>query len=171
MKAPIQNLMWGVTTECESDPGTRFDLQVASYKRGLVLDWFGTHGIKDASLHAEASDLIGDFTMRLRWDEERGNGISILVAKEQLFIQEMQAFHVKSNYRLARGNASGHFKIDLLVKGQTLSIRLDGGAPVQMALQPDAAPDRGLFQLFLVDRFRGTARAKSVQTPRLHTPL
>ena len=109
-KAPVQNLVWGVTTDRDADPDSRFNLQVASHKRGLVLDWFGTRGIADSRVQAEGRALIGDFTMRLRWDEERGSGINILLSKDQLFIQEMQAFHTKSTYHVARSGSMLAFK-------------------------------------------------------------
>src|SRR5262249_23360977 len=116
-QAPVQNLMWGVTTEDGQDPAARFALQVLPYKRGVVLDWFGTKGVPDARLHAEASSLVGDFTLRMRWDEERGNGVSVLVSADQLFVQELFGGHVQSVYQARRSGA--HFNLDLDLQGQT----------------------------------------------------
>ncbi len=170
-KDSVQNMEWGVTTEDPTDPSATLHFQVLPYKRGFALDWFGTTGIANAEVHATASEVIGEFTTRLRWDEARGNGISILLSKDQLFIQELSAGHVVQNFRRERAGdrQSGQFDMTATLKNDSLMINLSDQPPVELHLKTSPTPERGLLQLFLVDKFRGSARADDVHIS--FTPL
>jgi len=158
VQRPVQNLNWAIATDDPQAPDHPFDWHVVSFKRGAILNWFGTAGIHDFTLHAKATRLIGDLCLRLRWNESRGDGLSVLLSRDQLYFQEMQGTHVRQSHRVPRSSGNRGFDAQVSVRGDTLDIQLDGRPVLHVDHLAEHNPETGLLQLFLVDKFRGSAQ-------------
>lgn len=165
IKRPIQNLTWGVSTTDALSPETRFTLQTPEHKRSIALNWFGTRGTKNVELTFDTSRLIGDIALRLRWDEALGSGISVLISNRHLYVQNRQNFEDRVIYRSERHQPipGGPVHVELGLAGDTLTLSADKRAPVTIPGIVGAEEGRGLVQLLLMDRLRGSARAENVQ--------
>jgi hypothetical protein len=160
IKRPVQNLTWGASTENALSPETRFDLQLPAHKRSFVLNWFGTEGVSDFELRAEAQRLIGKCCLRLRWDEARGNGIVLVVSNRDVSIQERVAFKYFPPVHIPA--AGSGFRVHVTLHGQDMSVAA-GERSLQLHGLTIPEAGRGLFQLFLSDKFRGSARVEQLQ--------
>lgn len=168
-KTVIHAREWGIAKPAETGGEFQeyaFDLQAPVNQRGVKLFWLGTRGQNDFRLGMEAQKLYGELWLQLRFDENAGgSGVQVILAEDGMHVEERSGRSVKrlAARRPSRPFANRPFSVNIVLNGQTLSISADGEEPEIIDLAAGPPADRGLVQLYLTDKLRGTAGVQGLR--------
>lgn len=163
-KAQVHGRDWGIVSD-EKDAASAFDLQTSPLNRGAKLFWLSTLGKSDFRLSAKAGSLFGELWLQLRYDEASGDNVHVILSGHDMLIEEQRAHKAKrlAFWKQAGAFSDGPFTVDVTAQDGALYVSVDGGEPRPVyGMQPPAA-GKGVVQVYLLDKTRGTARVRGLR--------
>jgi hypothetical protein len=163
----VQNLEWGVTS---TEPAS-MTLAAPLHRRGTQIAWFGARHRPDYALELSLERLTGNLALRLRWNDLRETGLIVRVTNKNIVIMNKEPHQTITLASLPhRGITAAHpLALHLHLQGSTLELTVKDQKPFSLTLPESAPKESGLFQAYLYDAIKGSARAENL-TLRL-TPL
>jgi hypothetical protein len=163
-KASIHGRDWGVARD-NWDEDSAFDMQVVQGNKGLKLFWLGTSGVNNFRLHVKVKSLFGELWLQLRYDEASGDNVHLILSGHDLLVEDEHGHQVKRLGLLANDKSfsNGPFTVDVTADGGQLSVSVDGKEPKVISGLETLSPGKGVVQIYLVDKVRGTAKIQGLR--------
>ncbi len=162
-KATIQAREWGIALDAQAG-SSAFDLKAQPQNKGLKLFWLGTTGMDNYRLRMTVASLYGELWLQLRYDEASGDNVRLIFSGHDLLIEDV---HENRSRRLAllssrRSFSSGPFTAEVVLVGGRVAVSVNGKEPVNISGLETLPAGKGVVQIHLVDKVRGTAEIRGL---------
>jgi hypothetical protein len=162
---PIQNRAWGMSLSTGTPDDSSFNLDAPLDKKAARLFWLCTRHRPDFALQADVTSLIGELWVRLRYDEDSGDGIFIVQSGRELQVLQRQAtvWHKLLTASVPRRLRRSELHLAVDLKGNQLTLSANAGRSWHIETLPGPPPRDGIVELYVADKMRGVARARGVR--------